>query len=116
MDGGFILELLSGDQFIFRSDENGLDAAKHLGEWLRQPVHFSRQGEEAPDEAATYPHPIFDEVDGRLFSKWNRNRVTSAQKIDGVPKIVPEQREALAESRRRAWETRRRNAQAHHGD
>ena len=67
----------------------------HLVDWLRKPVHFSRQGEEAPDEALTYPHPIYDEVDGRLFSKWNRNRVTSAQSIDGVPRIVPEQREAL---------------------
>jgi hypothetical protein len=67
----------------------------HLIEWLHRPVHFSRQNEEAPDEAPSYPHPIFDEVDGRLFSKWNRNRVTSAQKIDGVPPMPAEQREAL---------------------
>ena len=67
----------------------------HLVEWLHRPVHFSRQGEEAPDEAATYPHPIFDEADGMLFSKWNRNRVTSAQKIDSVPRIAPAHREAL---------------------
>jgi hypothetical protein len=67
----------------------------HLIEWLHRPVHFSRQGEEAPDEARSYPHPIFDEADGKLFSKWNRNRVTSAQKIEGVPKMAAEQREAL---------------------
>jgi hypothetical protein len=67
----------------------------HLADWLHRPVHFSRQGEEAPDEALSYPHPIFDEADGALFSKWNRNRVTSAQKIEGVPEIAPEQREAL---------------------
>jgi alpha-ketoglutarate-dependent taurine dioxygenase len=66
-----------------------------LVEWLHQPVHFSRQGEEAYDEAPSYPHPIFDEAGGRLFSKWNRNRVTSAQKLDGVPKIAAQQREAL---------------------
>jgi hypothetical protein len=66
-----------------------------LVEWLHRPVHFSRQGEEAPDEAPSYPHPIFDEAEGRLFSKWNRNRVTSAQQLDGVPRLSPEHREAL---------------------
>jgi hypothetical protein len=72
-----------------------LDTHPQLVEWLHEPVHFSRQGEEAPDEARSYPHPIFDEVDGRLFSKWNRNRVTSAQKLEGVPKMAAQQREAL---------------------
>lgn len=67
----------------------------HLIEWLHRPVHFSRQGEQAPDEAASYPHPIFDEAGGLLFSKWNRNRVTSAQRLDGVPQLLPVQREAL---------------------
>jgi hypothetical protein len=66
-----------------------------LAEWLRQPVHFSRQGEQAPDEAPSYPHPIFDERGGKLFSKWNWNRVTSAQKLDGVPKVPPQHQEAL---------------------
>src|SRR5690606_19585143 len=31
-----------------------------LLQWLYRPVHFSRQGEQAPDEAPSYPHPIFD--------------------------------------------------------
>ncbi len=66
-----------------------------LIEWLHRPVHFSRQGEEAPDEAPSYPHPIFDEAGGKLFSKWNWNRVTSAQKLDGVPRISQQHREAL---------------------
>jgi hypothetical protein len=66
-----------------------------LTEWLHRPVHFSRQGEQAPDEAPSYPHPIFDERGGKLFSKWNWNRVTSAQKLDGVPKVAPQQQEAL---------------------
>jgi hypothetical protein len=66
-----------------------------LAEWLHQPVHFSRQGEEAPDEAPSYPHPVFDTVDGKLFSKWNWNRVTSAQKLPGVPRISAQHREAL---------------------
>jgi len=66
-----------------------------LTEWLRQPVHFSRQGEQAPDEAPSYPHPVFDERGGKLFSKWNWNRVTSAQKLEGVPKIPAQHQEAL---------------------
>ncbi|MFN0070950.1 MAG: TauD/TfdA family dioxygenase [Chloroflexota bacterium] len=67
----------------------------HLVEWLHVPVHFSRQGEEAPGEAPSYPHPIFDTRDGRLFSKWNWNRVVSALKLAGVSKIDPRQQEAL---------------------
>jgi hypothetical protein len=66
-----------------------------LAEWLRRPVHFSRQGEQAADEAPSYPHPVFDEAEGRLFSKWNWNRVTSAQKLEGVPRIPAEQWQAL---------------------
>ena len=66
-----------------------------LVRYLREPVHFSRQGEQAPDEAASYPHPIFDEEGGKLFSKWNRNRVTSAQKIPGVPQLSSEHWRAL---------------------
>jgi hypothetical protein len=66
-----------------------------LVEWLHEPVHFSRQGEEAPDEAPSYPHPIFDRAGDKLFSKWNRNRVTSAQKLEGVPRLAAEHREAL---------------------
>jgi hypothetical protein len=66
-----------------------------LAPLLQEPIHFSRQGEQAPDEAPSYPHPLFDSVDGRLFSKWNRNRVTSAQKIAGVPQLTAQQWQAL---------------------
>ena len=73
--------------------------AEHPGlvEYLHRPIHFSRQGEQAPDEAPSYPHPVFDQRDGKLFSKWNVNRVTSAQKLPGVPKIEGRHREALDE-------------------
>lgn len=66
-----------------------------LVDYLREPIHFSRQQEEAPDEAPSYPNPIFDEEDGALFSKWNRNRMESAQKLDGVPRLSARHREAL---------------------
>jgi hypothetical protein len=66
-----------------------------LADYLRRPIHFSRQGEQAPDEAPSYPHPVIDERGGKLFSKWNWNRMTSAQKLEGVPRIAPEHRKAL---------------------
>ena len=66
-----------------------------LIEWLHRPVHFSRQGEEAPDEAPTCAQPIFDEAQGKLFSRWNWNRVSSAQRLPGVPQLSARHREAL---------------------
>ena len=72
-------------------------ASEHpdLVDFLHQPIHFSRQGEQAPDEEPSYPHPVFDVQGGLLFSKWNRNRVNGAQTIEGVPRIAPRHLEAL---------------------
>jgi len=72
-----------------------LEEHPELVDYLHGPIHFSRQGEQAPDEAPSYPHPIFDECGGKLFSKWNRNRVTSAQRIEGVPQLSARQWAAL---------------------
>lgn len=66
-----------------------------VAEILYQPFHFSRQQEEAPDEAAYYPNPVFDMRDGVFCSKWNRNRINTAQKIAGVPQLSARQREAM---------------------
>jgi hypothetical protein len=66
-----------------------------LAECLHQPFYFSRQAEEAPDEAPFYANPVFDERDGLLFSKWNRNRLRSAQAIEGVPALSAMQFDAL---------------------
>lgn len=66
-----------------------------LADALRKPFWFSRQMEQAPDEAAAYPNPVYDEADGLLCSKWNRNRILSAQRIDGVPSLTAVQREAM---------------------
>ena len=63
--------------------------------YLHEPVHFSRQGEQAAGQPASYPHPIFDTRNGLRFSRWNRNRVVAGQKLDGVPRIDPEHFEAL---------------------
>jgi hypothetical protein len=66
-----------------------------LAHLLHQPFHFSRQQEQAPDEAPSYPNPVYDQRDGLLFSKWNRNRLRSAQSIEGVPPLSPAHFEAL---------------------
>jgi hypothetical protein len=66
-----------------------------LAELLHGPFHFSRQAEQAPDETPFYANPIFDIADGLLCSKWNRNRLEQAQRLDGVPRIDAEQRAAL---------------------
>jgi Taurine catabolism dioxygenase TauD, TfdA family len=72
-------------------------AAEHPRDldFLHQPIHFSRQREQALDEGPSYAQPIFDEAGGKLFSRWNRNRVDSAQRLEGVPRISPAHREAL---------------------
>jgi hypothetical protein len=64
-----------------------------LAEVALQPFYFSRNQEEAPDEAPFYPQPLFDFEGGRLFCKWNRNRVRTAQDLEGVPPMSDAQRE-----------------------
>ncbi len=66
-----------------------------LGELLYQPYFFSRQQEQAPDEAPFYPNPIYDQAEGVLCSKWNRNRLKMAQLMDGVPALSSQQHAAL---------------------
>ncbi len=66
-----------------------------IAEILDQPFYFSRQAEEAPDEAPFYPNPVFDALNGVFCSKWNRNRINSAQKMEAVPRLTEKQREAM---------------------
>lgn len=66
-----------------------------LAELAYRDFYFSRQGEEAPDEPPFYGQPLFDWCEGRMFCKWNRNRVQSAQKLDGVPALSDAQRELM---------------------
>jgi alpha-ketoglutarate-dependent taurine dioxygenase len=66
-----------------------------LCDWLRHPLAFSRQGEEAPDEGPFVIQPVFDSIGGRLFGRWNWNRMRSAQQITGAPKLQAEHLKAL---------------------
>jgi hypothetical protein len=55
--------------------------------------YFSRNQEEAPNENPFYGQPIFDFEDGRIFGKWNRNRIRTAQELPRVPKLSDAQLE-----------------------
>lgn len=85
----------SGGQSMISSSTTAFgvlrDERPDLAEIALQDFCFSRNQEQAPDESAYYAQPLFDTADGRLFGKWNRNRVRTAQAIDGVPKLSPAQ-------------------------
>jgi hypothetical protein len=66
-----------------------------LAEIAHGDFYFSRQNEEAPDEAPYYAQPLYDIYDGHVFGKWNRNRVQSAQNIEGVPPLSVAQHETM---------------------
>ena len=66
-----------------------------LVDWLHEPLHFSRQGEEATDEQPTCVQPVYAEAGGQLFCRWNWNRVNSAQQLAGVPPLAPTHIDAL---------------------
>jgi hypothetical protein len=56
---------------------------------------FSRNGEQSEGEAPWYAAPICTTREGRVFCKWNRNRIQNAQKLDGAPQLTAVQREAM---------------------
>ncbi len=66
-----------------------------LAELAKTDFYFSRQNEEAEDEGPYYGQPLIDFCDGRLFAKWNRNRVQSAQRFDSVPRLSALQHETM---------------------
>lgn len=67
-----------------------------LVEVLYQPFTFSRQGEEAPEEAPYYEAPVFGIEDGHFVCRHIRNHITSAQlSFPEVPRLTEKQIEAL---------------------
>lgn len=89
----------SGGQSMVSSS---ITARKHLmeerpdlAEIAHQDFYFSRQQEETTNETPAYGQPLFDICEGRIFGKWNRNRVQSAQNIKGVPQLTEKQRETM---------------------
>lgn len=90
---------VSGGKTIISSSMAGHDVMvreyPEQVKWLYEPIAFSRQGEQAPDEGPYVVMPIFSECKGKWFGRWNWNRVRSAQKIEGAPQLKPEQFAAL---------------------
>lgn len=56
---------------------------------------FSRNGEQTEGEAPWYAVPICTAHEGRIFCRWNRNRIENAQKLAGVPVLTEMQRAAM---------------------
>jgi hypothetical protein len=89
----------SGGQSLFTSSiaahDTMLAERPDLLALLYEPFCYSRQGEQAPEEAPFLRCPIYGVAEGRLFGRWNRNRVRSAQALAGVPPLTARQSEAL---------------------
>lgn len=63
---------------------------------LYQPMTFSRQGEQAPEEPPYYTASVFGIKDGQFACRHIRNHVRSAQQsFPEVPRLEPAQLEAL---------------------
>lgn len=58
--------------------------------------YHSRQGDEAPGESRAYAKPIFGFRDGYFSGIFSPNYVRAAQKFAEVPRMTPQQTEALA--------------------
>jgi hypothetical protein len=72
-----------------------LERRPDLLEALYRDVWRSRLGEEAGGEKAAYPLPIFGVRNGRFTSHYSLTYIEAAQLMPGVPKLAPEQREAI---------------------
>lgn len=85
----------SGGQSLVSSSTSAWNTLRaerpDLGEIATQDFPFSRNTEEAPDEALYYQQPLFDRADGLQFARWNRNRVRTALEIEGVPPLTAPQ-------------------------
>lgn len=66
-----------------------------LAKVLYEPFYVDRRGEEGPDDTPYYLTPIFNHHNGRLFIRYNRVYIESAQRFPEVPRLTPVQIEAL---------------------
>jgi hypothetical protein len=72
-----------------------LERRPDLLEALYRDVWRSRLGEETGGDKAAYPLPIFGVRNGRFTSHYSLTYIEAAQLMPGVPKLAPEQREAI---------------------
>jgi hypothetical protein len=62
---------------------------------LCEPFCVDRRGEENPGQKPYYVTPCFNHLDGRLFVRYNRSYIESAQRFEEVPRLTSVQAEAL---------------------
>ena len=66
-----------------------------LAKVLPQPFYVDRRGEESSGQKPYYVTPIFIWHKGRMFNRYNRTFIESAQRFNDVPRLTPLQVEAL---------------------
>lgn len=66
-----------------------------LHEVLSQPFFWSWKGQEADGELPYYQQPIFTEAGGRFSSRWIGTHILAAQEFPDVPRLTPQQLEAM---------------------
>lgn len=66
-----------------------------LARVLMQPFYFSRAGEMRPGQQRWFRSPIFQPCDGRLIAVLIRSFIDKAQAFEEVPRLTPQQDEAL---------------------
>ncbi|MBL8382852.1 MAG: TauD/TfdA family dioxygenase [Burkholderiales bacterium] len=62
---------------------------------MYQPFHTDRRGEEPPGKPPYYTGAFFEWQDGRLFCRYNRSYIESAQRFAQLPRLSARQVEAL---------------------
>jgi hypothetical protein len=70
---------------------------KHPDLWavMCQPFCVDRRGEESTDQKPYYVTPCFNYQDDKLFIRYNRTFIESAQRFPEVPRLTSDQRRAL---------------------
>ena len=66
-----------------------------LAKLLYEPFYVDRRGEEAAGDLPYYLTPIFNYYKSRLFIRYNRTYIESAQRFAEVPRLTPVHMEAL---------------------
>jgi hypothetical protein len=66
-----------------------------LQEIMYQPFWWSWQGQEPEGAPPVYPQPVFTEWRGKFSCRYVRTHINSAQRYDDVPRLTPQQLEAL---------------------
>lgn len=66
-----------------------------LAQAMYEPWCVDRRGEESPGQKGYYVTPFFVRENGRLYVKYNRSYVESAQRFADVPRLTATQLEAL---------------------